>query len=313
MATGAALLTASAGQAVGAAEPRASVTAQAATGKIKGTIRKPSGRAIKGLTVHAYPRRGTTSATEPVATATTNARGKYRLVVPRGKYRVLADGYEKLLESQWWPGAATLDDSKKVRVRPNVVVRKISFRLKRLGDEMPPAILPVRAPATPNFSGVPVDPISPYQGQKKCRKEARPGTQSLRQLILDTYGEAVPAYLNRECQPDTSEHYDGRAIDWMVDARDEVQGSWGDRFVNWLTATRDGEEGAIARRLGVMYIVWRGRSWGQYRMHEGWRLYQDCNKRPYRSREYDNGCHRNHIHISLNHDGAEERTTWYTR
>lgn len=61
-----------------------------------------------------------------------------------------------------------------------------------------------------------------------------------------------------------------------------------------------------------MYIVWRGRSWGQYRMDEGWRDYEECQSSEYRGRAYDNNCHRNHVHLSLNPTGATKSTSWWT-
>ena len=39
----------------------------------------------------------------------------------------------------------------------------------------------------------------------------------LRQLLLDTYGQAVIG-ISRACDQDSiSEHKEGRAVDWMVD------------------------------------------------------------------------------------------------
>ncbi|MCB0918644.1 MAG: carboxypeptidase regulatory-like domain-containing protein [Actinobacteria bacterium] len=276
---------------------------------IKGKVNRPNGRKIAGITVLAYPKQGTRQGTEPLAETTTNSKGKYRLDLSPGGYRVLADGYGKLRTSQWFDDSATLDSSRRVRARG--VVKRVSFTLSNPAGEIPEPILPTNTPASPGFAGLPVDEITSYEPQKECRTQPRPGTVALRELLLATYGEDIPAYMNRECLSDTSEHYDGRAIDWMVDSRDRNQASKGDAFVQWLLATRDGEPAAMARRLGVMYLVWRGRIWGQYRLEDGWREYNDCSQAQYRSPEYDNTCHRNHIHISLNHDGAEQRTSWY--
>lgn len=161
--------------------------------------------------------------------------------------------------------------------------------------------------------GVPVDPIEGYQGQVRCRGGARKGTMALLALIVATYGSAEGAGLNRECvKGSTSEHYDGRAIDWMVNSRVATQAAKGDSFTRWLTRSRRGGLGAMARRLGIMYVIWRGQVWKQYQASAGWQTYERCDRPKFRKLKWDNTCHRNHVHLSLTWSGARMQTSWWT-
>ena len=107
-----------------------------------------------------------------------------------------------------------------------------------------------------------------------------------------------------------SEHYDGRAIDWMVSIRNAVQLADASATLNWLLATdAHGNRFAMARRLGVMYLIYNNRIWGSW--DGSWQPYSNCAKEPAVS--YDSVCHRNHMHISLGWNGANGRTTFWTR
>ncbi|MCH9816125.1 MAG: carboxypeptidase-like regulatory domain-containing protein [Actinomycetia bacterium] len=283
-------------------------------GLVRGKVESTAGKPISGVRVTAYVGGSRPGRSAPVGTAITSQSGKYRISgLPRGGYRILADGYPKLREARWQGGGAKWKSGQKTKLRNGQKKGGLSVRLGRLAGSVPSHVVPTPKPKKPALiANTAVDAIQPYQGQTRCWEQAQPGTVGLRDLIFATYGDEIPAGLNRACLSDVSEHYDGRAIDWMVNSRDFVQASQGDRLVNWLTATRKGEPGAMARRLGVMYIVWRGHSWGQYRMAEGWRPYRDCQTKSYRGAEHDNICHRNHIHISLNKAGAKKLTSWWS-
>ena len=72
-----------------------------------------------------------------------------------------------------------------------------------------------------------------------------------------------------------------------------------------------GNRYANARRLGVMYIIWNDKMWSSYRPSEGWRPYSSCADTP--ASAYDTACHRNHIHLSLSWEGANGRTSFWTK
>src|SRR5437868_15346055 len=86
---------------------------------------------------------------------------------------------------------------------------------------------PIVVPRTQNGSvphapvGLPtaIEQMPPYQPEAFCSPTVKPGTQALANLLTATYPGTAIVSLVRPCASDTSEHYDGRAIDWGVDHR----------------------------------------------------------------------------------------------
>ena len=69
----------------------------------------------------------------------------------------------------------------------------------------------------------------------------------------------------------------------------------------WLTAPdRNGVQGAMARRFGIMYIIHNRKMWRSYAPERGWAPY------------YGISPHTDHIHFSFNYNGAAGRTSWWT-
>src|SRR5205085_2143565 len=76
------------------------------------------------------------------------------------------------------------------------------------------------AVASVDGGGAPVEDYASYDPQTTCTKKPRPGTVALGEWVVATYGGAGGA-VNRPCSgSDTSEHKDGRAIDWTLNAAD---------------------------------------------------------------------------------------------
>lgn len=150
-----------------------------------------------------------------------------------------------------------------------------------------------------------------YQGQILCSPWSKPGAVKLMKLLRRTYGDYI-TYIPRSCDtPGISEHEEGRALDWMVDSEDPVARRKARTFLRWLTAPGpNGELGANARRLGVMYLIYEDKMWRVYRPEDGWQEYSGCFSS--QSEGYDTSCHRDHIHISLTWDGAYGRTSFWT-
>jgi peptidoglycan hydrolase-like protein with peptidoglycan-binding domain len=177
-----------------------------------------------------------------------------------------------------------------------------------------PAAAATPTPRIP--SGLPrtIEPMTDYVAQASCDPVSRPGTVQLAQLLASTYrvdqGTTWNSTYNCGTDGNPSEHYDGRAIDWMVSIRNGRQHVAGQSFVTWLLATdKAGNKFAMARRLGVMYVIYDNRIWGAW---DGkWDAYNNCAKTPQRA--YDNACHRTHVHISLSWNGAMGRTTFWTK
>jgi peptidoglycan hydrolase-like protein with peptidoglycan-binding domain len=150
--------------------------------------------------------------------------------------------------------------------------------------------------------------------QTTCDPTAKAGTTKLAKLLVATY-PGTSYGIGRACTTDTtavSEHYEGRAVDWMNSVRVAKEAAQAAAVVKWLLATdQAGHTYANARRLGVMYVIWNNQIWGAYNADQGWRSYQDCANRPAAS--LDSVCHRNHIHISLTWAGAVGSTSYWTK
>lgn len=157
----------------------------------------------------------------------------------------------------------------------------------------PPPVSPVPQPAA-------VDVNMTYQGQTACDLTTKPGVADFATLMSRHYSRS-DYHTVRPCLGDTSEHYDGRALDWMLDASDPADKAIADAVTRWLTATdSNGNVAAAARRFGIMYIIWNRKVWKSYRDSDTWTDYTGPVP------------HIDHIHFSFAWDGACERTSWWT-
>lgn len=181
-----------------------------------------------------------------------------------------------------------------------------------LGAATAAAALTARAPAVPVGLPSGIERLTGYVPANSCHPTAKPGTTKLGQLLTTTY-PGTRYGIDRICGVDplpTSEHYDGRAVDWMNSIRDPQQAAQAKAVITWLFATdKAGNTYANARRLGVMYVIWNNKIWGAY--SPGWRPYSSCASHPERS--YDSTCHRNHMHVSLSWEGAMARTSFWSK
>lgn len=166
------------------------------------------------------------------------------------------------------------------------------------------------APVPKVPSGLPpeIEPTAAYVAQVSCDPAARSGGRALGRLLTSTY-PGTTAGLTRACGGDggtsPSEHYDGRAVDWMLPGTMAQRRERADAFLGWLLAPdREGRSYAMARRLGIMYVIWDKKIFGLYRADEGWR--------PYRCSGVT-ACHQDHVHISLTWEGALGRTSFWTK
>lgn len=178
-----------------------------------------------------------------------------------------------------------------------------------------PAVLAAQPVPTPDVTlPATIDSPSFYEPQTVCDPTARPGSTALKDLLVKTYGPAT-VYIPRACTSSTSEHFDGRAVDWMHSVRVSSEKAEVDAFLAWLLADgRDGTPKEMARRLGVMYVIWNNRMIRTYdeRNRPGWTEYSGCTASSRSAASYDTTCHRNHVHISLSWDGAAKLTSWWT-
>ena len=160
-------------------------------------------------------------------------------------------------------------------------------------------------PKTPRF-GASIENLSPYQPQTKCTPNAQPGVLKFRALILATYKGTGDDGIVRGCKVGgTSEHKEGRAWDWAVSVKNPHQVAQVKTLFAWLFASDAyGHKYAMARRLGIMYIIWNKRIWGTYAAGSGWRPYS-CSGVTL--------CHQNHVHFSFSRAGATGKTSYWTK
>lgn len=146
-----------------------------------------------------------------------------------------------------------------------------------------------------------IEPHAHHDPQTDCTRDEQPGVEAVRDLVLAAYPGTRDGGIVRACdRGGPSEHKEGRAWDWMVDAHDPEEAAQAGQLLSWLLATdEDGNEQAMARRLGVMYVIWDGRIWSQERADEGWRDYGGASP------------HTDHVHLSFTRRGAAMETTYW--
>jgi hypothetical protein len=168
---------------------------------------------------------------------------------------------------------------------------------------------PLVASAAP-YDAPPEDYAS-YEPQTKCKRHVQPGTRELARWIDRRFAGGKPVVAVRSCRSGgASEHKDGRAIDWVMDAGRKAHRREVTRFLDRILATdRKGNAHAGARRMGIMYVIWNDRMWASYDGFEGKRYRSSsCKKLAKCSATLR---HRDHVHISLSKAGGRAATSWY--
>lgn len=148
-----------------------------------------------------------------------------------------------------------------------------------------------------------IEPLAAYQAQTTCSPRAKPGVADFAARLLRAYPSTRSLGIVRACGVGgRSEHKEGRAFDWGgLDARKKADRMRVKRFLRWLLKEdRFGNEHAMARRLGVQYVIWNRRIWGSYAAEAGWRHYRGASP------------HRDHVHISFTWAGARRKTSFWT-
>ena len=180
--------------------------------------------------------------------------------------------------------------------------------------------LPVSASATSDGSQrtivtssapylAPVEDYAGYQPQTTCKRTPRTGVLLLADFLVARGGGYGP--ISRSCEgSSTSEHKESRAFDWMLDADDPADAAVAQAFLDEVFAPDDtGQPHALARRMGIMYVLWDDRMWASYDgFVEERYLSSGCRNRRTCS---TTARHRDHMHISLTRRAARGRTSWY--
>jgi hypothetical protein len=186
-------------------------------------------------------------------------------------------------------------------VRPAVIALAVGLALS--GATMPTAssaksILP--KPQAPVVLPATAEEFSPYVPQSSCEPRMRKGVKRFRALMLTTYKRGADGGSTRACTAGgTSEHYEGRAWDWMLNANVKKDKKVAKAAIAWLLAPGpDGRPGLQARRLGVMYIMFDGRIWGVW--SGTWKAISPGSHQ-----------HTDHIHLSFSWPGARGVTSFW--
>jgi len=135
---------------------------------------------------------------------------------------------------------------------------------------------------------------------------SKPGVADFRNLLLsqvggDDDGLAVCKKIAND-SGDYSDHADGRAWDWHVSASSPTDRAMVDQVLNWLLRTDErGHRNAMARRIGITYVIWNHLI---YRVRD-----DDARWVPYTS---TGDPHDTHVHFSFSVAGATRQTSWWT-
>jgi hypothetical protein len=156
---------------------------------------------------------------------------------------------------------------------------------------------------------MPLEPYAGYQPQSTCRRTPKAGVLLLADWLVARGGGYGP--ISRSCAgSSTSEHKESRAFDWLLDARSDTDQALAAALLDELFAPDDtGQPHALARRMGIMYIIWDDQMYASYDGFVAERyLSSSCRKRRTCSPTLR---HRDHMHISLTRQGAKGATSWY--
>ncbi len=160
-------------------------------------------------------------------------------------------------------------------------------------------------------AALPIEDFARYHPQVHCNPAPKPGTLRLAAWLQRTYPGTGSLGISRSCKGGgVSEHKEGRAFDWAVDVHSARDRGYVRDFLHRLFATdAAGNPDALARRMGVMYVLWNDHIWGSYD-HFARRDYLSSSCRTRRACS-DTLRHRNHVHISLTRRGGLGLTSWY--
>ena len=164
--------------------------------------------------------------------------------------------------------------------------------------------LPARA------SAAPIEDYADYRPQTTCSPKAKPGTVYLARFLVRKYGGGLGPTSRRCGGGGTSEHKEGRALDWTLDARKARDRKAAARLLERIFRTDShGNADAWARRMGIMYVIWNDHmysAWDEF-APEGY-LSSSCKSKKKCSKTLR---HRDHMHVSLSVVGAKGKTSWY--
>ena len=161
----------------------------------------------------------------------------------------------------------------------------------------------------------PIDDYA-YDKAKDCRKRPTPGALALVDWLEKNAKGSSWGIMRCERwgKNSASLHAEGRAVDWHLDAARPADRREARRLIDLLLATdSEGNEHALARRMGIQEIIWNCHSW--WSGSDGMDRYSVCFTKSGKRRRHVNRteAHMDHIHIGLSWAGARKRTSYWAR
>ena len=146
-----------------------------------------------------------------------------------------------------------------------------------------------------------IEPLAAYEPQQVCDPAPKAGVLVFQALLFQAFPKSRNLGISRECSIGArSEHKEGRAWDWGVAVDVPAERRAANNMISWLLATDEyGHSFAMARRLGVMYVIWDRHIWSSYAAGAGWR--------PYVGRSP----HTDHVHLSFSRAGGLGLTSFW--
>lgn len=172
------------------------------------------------------------------------------------------------------------------------------------------AVLLLAVPTHAQLVESEIEDYASYQPQTKCSPKAKPGTLELGRWLVNRHGGGFGG-ISRPCSfGGTSEHKEGRAFDWRLDATEQTDRKRAAAFLDLVRKSdKAGNTDARARRMGIMYLIWNDH------MYSAWHgfepedyLSSSCRTAKKCSKTLR---HRDHMHISLSRPGGKGATSWY--
>lgn len=173
--------------------------------------------------------------------------------------------------------------------------------------------VPATTAAFPNPANDPKllnDPIEgdSYDTAHKCAPRSTPGIRKLTKWIDRHFrGESWGVYRCQKLSEDSkSLHSEGRALDWHLDAARKREKRAANNMISMLLATdENGNENALARRMGLQEIIFNCKSW--FSGSAGMGPYSACQG----GRVDRTTAHKDHVHLGLNKQGAGAKTSFW--
>lgn len=144
----------------------------------------------------------------------------------------------------------------------------------------------------------PVEPFAPSELQTTCDPTEKVGVAAWRDFLLGLRGGTNLGIVRACDKGGASEHKEGRAFDWGMNAQNPADATNVTEVLAWVLAPdAAGADAALFRRLGLMYVIWNKNVWST--RTKRWMPYTGANP------------HTDHVHFSFGWPGALAQTSFF--